>query len=129
MCRFTNIQKQLLAQFVVYADFGRCYNRSVMNRHQQDPSKSTSHAALHTSWLAVWYQTSPSLLSPTGERMFVRKLQEEAEQVFQEYIATPQLALADAELCSFHTAINCHICNQLLGGVKVRDHCHIVVNC
>ena len=60
--------------------------------------------------------------------MFVRKLQEEGEQLFQEYIATPQqlLALTVAELRSFHTAINCHICNQPLGGDKVRDHCHIV---
>ena len=43
-----------------------------------------------------------------------------------EYIATPQqlLALTEAELQSFHTAIN--ICNQSLGGDKVRDHCHIV---
>ena len=41
----------------------------------------------------------------------------------------PQLQeLTDAELRSFHTATNCHICNQLLGGDKVRDHCHIVGN-
>ena len=53
------------------------------------------------------------------------------EQLFQEYIATPQQLLAptDAELRSFHTAANCHICNQLLGGDKVREHCHIVGNC
>ena len=43
--------------------------------------------------------------------MYVRKLQEEAELLFQEYIATPQqlLALNEAELRSFHTAINCHM--------------------
>ena len=60
--------------------------------------------------------------------MFVRKLQKEADQLFQEYNATPQqlLVLTEAELRSFHTAINCHICNQPLGGHKVRDHCHIV---
>ena len=62
--------------------------------------------------------------------VFVRKLQEEAEQVFQEYIATPQPlpALTEAELRSFYTATNCHICSQPLGGDKVRDHCHIVGN-
>ena len=48
--------------------------------------------------------------------------------MFQEYIATPQQlrALTEAEFRSFHTVINCHICNQPLGGDKVRDHCHIV---
>ena len=60
--------------------------------------------------------------------MFVRKLQEQADQLFQEYIATPQqlLAFTEAELRSFHTVVNCHIWNQPLGRDKVRDHCHIV---
>ena len=71
------------------------------------------------------------LVSYRGEdagEMFVRKLQKEAEPLFQEYIATPQqlLALTEAELRSFHTAINCHICNQPLGMDKVRDHSDIV---
>ena len=58
----------------------------------------------------------------------MRKLHEEAEQLFQEHIATPQqlLALTEAELRSFQTAINCHICNQPMGRDKVRDHCHIL---
>ena len=62
--------------------------------------------------------------------MFVRKLQEEAEQLFQDYIDTPQhlQELTDAELRSFHTTTNYHICNQSLGGDKVRDHSHIVGN-
>ena len=72
-------------------------------------------------------------LSPTGGGgdaggMFVRKLQEERDQLFQDCIATPQqlLALTEAELRSFQTAINCHTCNQPLDGDRVRDHCHIV---
>ena len=76
---------------------------------------------------------SRPLVSYRGENdgeMFIRKLQEEADQLFQEYIDTPQqlLELTDAELRSFHTATNCHICNQPLGGDMVRDHCHIVGN-
>ena len=76
---------------------------------------------------------SRPLVSYMGEDaglMFVRKLQEEAEQLFQEYIATPQhlLELTETELRSSHAAINCHICNRNrpLRGKKVRDHCHIV---
>ena len=69
---------------------------------------------------------SRPLVSYRGENareMFVRKLQEEAE-----YIATPhqRLQLIEAELLSFHTAANCHVCNQPLAGDKVRDHCHIM---
>ena len=56
---------------------------------------------------------SRPLVSYRGENdgeMFVRKLQEEAEHLFQEYIATPQqlLELTDA------VSINCHICNRPL---------------
>ena len=62
--------------------------------------------------------------------MFVRKLKEEAGHLFQEYIATSEqlLALAQAELRSFHIVSNGHLCNQPLGGDKVRDHCDIVGN-
>ena len=64
------------------------------------------------------------LVSYRGEddgEMFLRKLQEKAEQLFQEYIATPQqlLELTEAELRSFHTAINCHVCNHPLAGIIV----------
>ena len=56
---------------------------------------------------------SRPLVSYRGEdaaEMFVRKLQEEAKQLFQEYIVTPQQLpeLTGAELRSFHTATNCH---------------------
>ena len=76
---------------------------------------------------------SRPLVSYRGEdagEMFVRKLQGEAEQLIQEYIDIPQqlLELIDAELRSFHTATNCHICNKQLGGDKVRGHCHIAGN-
>ena len=74
---------------------------------------------------------SRPLVSHRGEdagEMYVGKLQEVADQLFQEYIDIPQQELTDAELRSFHTATNCHICNQSLGGDKVRDHCHIVGN-
>ena len=59
---------------------------------------------------------SRPLISYRGEdagELFVRKLQEEAEQLFQ-------------ELCSFHTAVNCHICNRPMGWDEVRVHCHVV---
>ena len=64
-----------------------------MNRHHRDPSKSTSHVVPDVSRPLVSYRGENS-----GE-MFVRKLQEEAEQISQEYIATPQqlLELTDAE--------------------------------
>ena len=147
-CRFTNIQKQLLARFVVYADFESTLQRvgdEAMNTTQvvavggDEPTPAGPFQELLSYSFACKLVSSvvPDFFRPlvscrvenAGE-IFVRKRQEEAEQLFQEYTATPQqlLALTEAELHSFHTAINWHICNQAMGGNKVRDHCHIVGN-
>ena len=57
----------------------------------------------------------------------VRDLQQEAKQLFGEYIATPKPMLLTArELRSFNNATACHICTKPLGDDKVRDHCYIV---
>ena len=143
--RFTNIQKQLLAPFVVYYDF-----ESILQRVGDEVRDTTQGVAAggdeptpagpfqehlpcrfaYKLVSSVVPDFSMPLVSYRGEvagERIVRKLQE-AEQLFQKYIATPQqrLVLTKAELRSFHTAINCHICNQLLGGDTVRNHCHIV---
>ena len=67
------------------------------------------------------------LISYRGEdtaETSVRKLQEEAKQLFQDYIVTPQQLpeITEAELRSFHTATNCHKCNQLLGVDRGATH-------
>ena len=61
-----------------------------------------------------------SLGSYRGEDAADIFLQEEAEQLFQEYIVTPQQLL---ELT--HCRQLSHML-QVLGGDRVRDHCHIV---
>ena len=127
-CRFTNIQKQLTAPFVVYADF-----ESILQRVDDEAMDTTQGVAVgggdgepiaasgpfqeHLPCFAYKMLSSvvPDFSRPlvshirgdAGE-MFVRKLQEEAEQLFQEYIATPQQlqGLTDADLRSFHTATN-----------------------
>ena len=130
-CRFTNIQKQLLAPFVVYADFA-----SILQRVDDDEVTDTTQGVAAggdepTSALGPFQEHLPCifaykvvssevpdfsrpLVSYRGEdagEMFVRKLQEEEAQLFQEYIATPQqlLELTDAELRSFHTSHMSHI--------------------
>ena len=137
-CRFINIQKQLTAPFVVYADFGSILQRvdERMNTTQgvaagggDEPIAASGPFQEHLPCSfaykvvsSVVPDISRPLVSHRGDagEMSVRKLQEEAEQLFQEYIDTPQQLqeLIDAELRSFHTVTNCHICNQSLGGEK-----------
>ena len=47
---------------------------------------------------------------------FVRDLQQEANQLFGEYIAIPKpMLLTSTELRSFNNATTCHICTKSLG--------------
>ena len=57
---------------------------------------------------------------------FMRKLQLEAGQLFDEYIATPKpMLLTATEFQTFTATTNCHGCTKPLGDDKVRDHCHV----
>ena len=134
-CRFTNIQKQLTVPFVVYADFQSILRDEAMDTTQgvaaagdDEPTAASGPYQEHLPCSfackvvsSVVPNLSRPLVSYRGEyagEMFVRKLQEKAEQLFQEYIVTPhqRLELTEAELRSFHTATRCHICYQLHRG-------------
>ena len=55
---------------------------------------------------------------------FVCDLQQEAKQLFDEYIATPKpMLLTATELQSFNNATTCHICTKTFGDEK----CEIIV--
>ena len=110
--RFTNIQKQLLAPFVVCADF-----ESILQRVGDDEALDTTHGVTadddeQTTALGPFQEHLPCsfaykvastvvpdfsrpLVSYRGEdagEMSVRKLQEEAEQLFQESSPTTSIA-------------------------------------
>ena len=90
-CRFTNIQKQLLAPFVVYADFESILQR-VDENEAMDTTQGFAVGGDEPTPARPFQDFSRPLVSYRKEdagEMFVRKVQEEAEQLFQEYIATP----------------------------------------
>ena len=61
--------------------------------------------------------------------MFVHKLQLEAKQLFDKYIATPKpMLLTAAESRLFTNTTICHICIKPLVDDQVQDHCHIAGN-
>ena len=64
----------------------------------------------------------------TAEK-FVQKLQLEAQQLCDEYIATPKLPiLTMGDSLSFTNATTCHICTKPLEEDKGSDHSHITGN-
>ena len=141
-CRFTNIQKQLPAHFVVYADF-----ESILKPVDKDVDttegvevcgESSSHVfqvhILCSFAYKVVSSVDPNFSRPLvmyrGENAaekFVRDLQQEGRQLFDEYIATPKsMLLIATELQSFNSGTTYHICTKPLGDNKVRGRCHIV---
>ena len=57
---------------------------------------------------------------------FVHDLQQEAKQLCDDYIATPNtMIFSTADSLSFTNATTCHIFAKPLPGDRVRDHCHI----
>ena len=140
-CRFTYIQKQLPAPFVVYADFD-----SILKPVDKDVDtlqgvevdvESLSHVFQEHIPCSFAYKVvssvDPNFSRPLvmygGENdteKFIRDLQQEAKQLFDEYIATPKPMLLTATELRSVNATPCHICTKPLVDDKVRDHCPIV---
>ena len=140
-CRFTNIQKQLPAPFVVYADFESVLKPlSDMDTTQGveeggEPSSVPyqEHVACSFSYKigsSVIPDFNKSIGWYRGEGAadeFVRVLQREAEELCADYIETPQeMEFSVDDEVHFECAQMCHICVQIIAddNDRVRDHCH-----
>ena len=144
-CLFTNIQKQLPTPFVVYADFEsilKPVNEDVdVTQGVDTDTKSPAHVYQEHVPCSFAYKIvrsfNPNFSRPLviyrGEDaadVFVSKLQLEAEQLCDDYIATQKTMLfTGTDSQSFTSVTTCHICTNLLGEDKVHDHCHITGNC
>ena len=138
-CRFTNIQKLLVAPFVAYAHF-----ESVLEPINGDMDATQGVATGTTSSTAAYQEHVPcsfaykivSSVDPDFSRplvmyrgedaaeKFVRDLQREAEQLCMEYIKTPMI-FSIVDSLAYANAAECHICSEPLTDDRVRDHCRL----
>ena len=140
-CRFTNTQKQLPEPFVVYADFESILKpengeldvtQGVDTGTESSTTVFQEHIPCSFAYEIV-SSVDPDFSGPLamyrGEdaaEMFVRKLQQEAKQLCDEYISTPKpMVFTTVDSLSFTNSTTCHICAKPLGEDTVRDHCHI----
>ena len=143
-CHFINIQKQLQAPLVIYADFESILKpvseevdvtqgvdvgvESSTTVFQEDIRYSFAYKIVSS----VDPDFSRSLVMYRGEdaaEKIVQKVQLEAQQLCDVYIATPKPPIFNIEdSLSFTNATTCHICTKPLGEDKVSDHCHITGN-
>ena len=140
-CRFTNLQEQLPAPLVTYADFESILQSVgdgvyVTQCDSVGVESSTTDFQQHfpcSFAFKIVSSIDPNFSRPLivyrgkdAAETFVRKLQLEADQLFDEYIATPKLMLLTAtDFRVFIATTTCHVCTKTLGADKVRDHCHV----
>ena len=132
-CHFTNIQKQLSAHFVAYADFESIL-KAVNEGVDVTQGVSTGTASSTTVYQEHVSSVDPDFSGPLvmyrGEdaaEKFVRDLQKEVKQLCDEYIAKLKTMIFSTEdSLSFINATTCHICTKpLTDDDRVRGHCHI----
>ncbi|KAK3784623.1 hypothetical protein RRG08_003431 [Elysia crispata] len=129
---FQNHHKQLPAPYIVYADFEALTTK--VEGPELDPTKSNIQRTQHhlaCSYCYVVVRCDGQTEAPVEYRgsdaaeHFLRALQEE-ERGIQKALANPQNMIMTSEDWESHkTASRCHVCDGLLEGDSVKDHCHI----
>ncbi|KAK3743261.1 hypothetical protein RRG08_058344 [Elysia crispata] len=129
---FQNHHKQLPAPYIIYADFEALTTK--VEGPELDPTKSNTQRTQHheaCSYCYVKVRCDGQTEAPVEYRgrgaaeHFLRALQEE-ERGIQGVLANPKAVRMTREDWESHrTASRCHVCDGLLEGDSVRDHCHI----
>ena len=129
---FQNHHKQLPAPYIIYADFEALTTK--VEGPELDPTKSNTQRTQHHEACSYCYvkvrcdgQTEAPVeyREPDAAEHFLRALQEE-ERGIKGVLSNPQaMLMTRADWETHRTARRCHVCDGLLEGDSVRDHCHI----
>ena len=139
--KFTSIEKQLKAPFVVYADFECALEKHITPDTRQGITDEKQKEFAYQEHVPVSYSykivsIDPGFVhdqklykGPSAAEHFLDTLQAESRDIFKKYITNPKpLMLSDKDEMAFQYASKCHICERdfVENDVKVRDHCHIL---
>ena len=129
---FQNHHKQLPAPYVIYADFEALTTK--VEGPELDPTKSNTQRTQHHEACSYCYvvvrcdgktEAPAEYRGPNAAEHFLRALQVEERRI-QKVLAKPQaMRMTNADWESHRTASRCHVCDGLLKGDSVKDHCHI----
>ncbi|KAK3765304.1 hypothetical protein RRG08_027310 [Elysia crispata] len=129
---FQNHHKQLPAPYVIYADFEALTTK--VEGPEFDPTKSNTQKTQHHEACSYCYvvvrcdgktEAPAEYRGPNAAEHFLRALQVEERRI-QKVLAKPQaMRMTNADWESHRTASRCHVCDGLLKGDSVKDHCHI----
>ncbi|XP_073831735.1 uncharacterized protein [Musca autumnalis] len=131
--KFGNYKKMLRVGISIYADA-----ESVLKHKEQEPNNSgkTEQVKEHVP-CAFSYNIKCSFDSsldkfftytgPDAPKVFLENLINDCKFYYNNYLSKvkPMITLTPEEESQFKTSVRCHICDEPLGGDRVRDHCHL----
>ena len=141
--KFRGIKKQLTAPFVCYADFectldplsepekqGACkMDEKMQPQTKYQQHKPASFAYKIVSNVEGFHHDMVTYTGDDASEMFLVRLQEDVEEIFNEYIRepVPMDELTEEEKEAFKLAEFCHICGKtkIINEAFVHDHCHV----
>ena len=138
MLYFKNFYKKMRLPFVVYADFEAC-TEGISTCHPDDNESYTNQYQKHTPCYFCYYikcvddDVFPPLLrhytigkqDENVGKIFVKKLERYIKEIYQKFKFKKDMRITQAQEREFQSETVCHICEKLLNGEKVRDHCHL----
>ena len=129
--QFKSIQKMLQVPFVIYADFEAytCKIQDPANRHAATMPYEL-HKLLGFAYHVVCADPK-RVYEPVVYRgpnlvdEFIARLKKDSWGIRDILKDVMPMKLTEDEERSFRSADNCHLCDELLGADRVRDHCHL----
>ena len=135
---FKNYQRRMRVPFVVYADF-EAFPEGISTCTPNNGESYTNQYQKHTPCGFCYYikcfddNVFPPLLrhytithkDENVGRVFVNAIEKDIREIYQKFRFKKGMRISQEEERDFREATVCHICEKLLNGDKVRDHCHL----
>lgn len=131
--QFKNFSRKQTVPFVIYADF-----ETMLERFQScDPDPSKSYTAKRQRHVAIafayhitcaldkQYNRYVSYRGLDCISKFVNSIYKDAKKIYNIFKKQVPMIYTDTNAHDFDNSVTCHICENLLFGDKVRDHCHL----
>ena len=126
---FKNIYNKFRAPFIIYADFESC----LQEYDDNDTTTSTKKVQLQTANSCCYYIVStfdyekkPLLIrNDVPVQTFIQNIVEDSNKISEYLHQNKDMVFTGDDEKRHRSTKNCHICDKLLNGDKVRDHCHI----
>lgn len=128
--KFKNYDRKQNVPIVIYADFETMLEKCENDLQSAHTLTLQKHVAVAFAYHIVCSADSSfnryvSYRGVDCVDKFIENIYEDAHTIYEMLSLNTPIVFSQKEAKDFNNAIFCHICNNLLFGDKVRDHCHI----